>query len=208
MKILRELIQGTDEWLEVKKGKVSASNAASLLTPVTAQPSATMKKYAKQLALELAYEELKAGGGFKSAAMEDGNEREELARQLYQEYSLCAVEEVGIMLSDCENFAYSPDGLVGDDGLVEIKNLEAEAHSNILLERPHKMPSAYKCQVQFGLWVSGREWCDFIALGKIKDPEKSLIVIRQFRDEPFIEKLEEEAHNCIFFRDQVLQQLK
>ena len=61
MKILRELIQGTDEWLEIKKGKVSASNAATLFSPVTEKPSATMKKYAKQLALELAYEELKVG---------------------------------------------------------------------------------------------------------------------------------------------------
>jgi len=208
MKILKQLIQGTEEWLEIKKGKVSASNASSLLAPTTGKQSATLPKYAKQLALELAYEELKVGGGFKSLAMEDGNEREELARQLYQEYAFCEVEEIGIILSECENFAYSPDGLVGDNGLIEVKCLEAEGHSSILLKRPNVMPSAYKCQVQFGLWVSNRKWCDFIALGKTKDSEKSLIVIRQFRDEPFIARLEEEAKKCAGLRDEILEKLK
>ena len=198
--------QGTDEWLDLRKGVASASNFKKLIAPKTEKPSATMKKYAKELALELAYHELKAES-FKSAAMEDGNVREELARQSYQERTLNLVEEAGFITSDCGNFGYSPDGLVGDDGLIEIKCLEAEAHSAILLKGAKEMPDDYKCQVQGGLWLSERKWCDFVAYGKIKNEEKNLIIIRVFRDEEFIKKLEVEAKNCIALRDEILKEL-
>lgn len=198
--------QGTDEWLDLRKGVASASNFKKLIAPKTEKPSATAKKYAKELALELAYHELKAES-FKSAAMEDGNVREELARQSYQERTLNLVEEVGFITSDCGNFGYSPDGLVGDDGLIEIKCLEAEAHSAILLNGAKEMPDDYKCQVQGGLWLSEREWCDFVAYGKIKNEEKNLIIIRVFRDEEFIKKLEVEARNCVALRDEILKEL-
>lgn len=198
--------QGTDEWLDLRKGVASASNFKKLIAPKTEKPSATAKKYAKELALELAYHELKAES-FKSAAMEDGNVREELARQSYQERTLSLVEEVGFITSDCGNFGYSPDGLVGNDGLIEIKCLEAEAHSEILLKGAKEMPDDYKCQVQGGLWLSERKWCDFVAYGKIKNEEKNLIIIRVFRDEEFIKKLEVEARNCIALRDEILKEL-
>ena len=198
--------QGTDEWLDLRKGVASASNFKKLIAPKTEKPSATAKKYAKELALELAYHELKAES-FKSAAMQDGNDREEQARQEYQERTLNLVEEVGFITSDCGNFGYSPDGLVGDDGLIEIKCLEAEAHSEILLKGAKEMPDDYKCQVQGGLWLSERKWCDFVAYGKIKNEEKNLIIIRVFRDEEFIKKLEVEARNCIALRDEILKEL-
>lgn len=206
MKIIKDIVQGTEEWLDLRKGVASASNFKKIITPKTEKPSATMAKYAKELALELTYHELKCEG-FKSAAMEDGNEREDLARQAYQEALFLEVEEVGFILSDCGNFGYSPDGLVGDDGLIEIKCLEAEAHSEILLAGSKEMPDDYKCQVQGGLWISGRQWCDFVAYGKIKNEEKNLIIIRVFRDEEFIKKLEVEAKKCIALRDEILKKL-
>ena len=205
--IIHNIEQGTDEWLDLRKGVASASRFKSLFTPKTMKPSSSMTKYAKELALELAYHSISAGGSFKSAAMIEGNEREPLARKAYQKRTLSLVKEVGFITSDCGNFGYSPDGLVGDDGLIEIKCLEAEAHSEILLKGAKEMPDDYKCQVQGGLWLSERKWCDFVAYGKIKNEEKNLIIIRVFRDEEFIKKLEVEARNCIALRDEILKQL-
>lgn len=204
--IIHNIEQGTEEWLDLRKGVASASNFKKLITPITEKPSATAKKYSKELALELAYHELKAES-FKSAAMIEGNEKEPFIRKSYQKKTLSLVEEAGFITSDCGNFGYSPDGLVGDDGLIEIKCLEAEAHSAILLKGAKEMPDDYKCQVQGGLWLSERKWCDFVAYGKIKNEEKNLIIIRVFRDEEFIKKLEVEARNCVALRDEILKEL-
>tara|TARA_R110000787_G_C13388850_1_gene442479 strand:+ start:900 stop:1523 length:624 start_codon:yes stop_codon:yes gene_type:complete len=198
--------QGSDEWLEIRKGVATASNFSRLLTPKTEKPSSSINKYAKELALELTYEELKVNS-FKSAAMEDGNLREGLARQAYQEAKVLKVNEVGFMISDCGNFGYSPDGVVGKDGLIEVKCLEAEAHSEILLSSPLQMPVIYKCQIQGGLWISGRKWCDFVAYGKVKKKERNLIIIRIFRDEDFIKKLEVEVKKCITLRDEIINKI-
>jgi len=206
MQIRTDIIQGSDEWLEIKKGVASCSNFGKILTPKTEKQSATLEKYAKQLAIELAYVSTKAG--FKSFAMEAGNELEPEARQAYQEENLVKVEEVGIILSDCGNYGYSPDGLVGDEGLIEIKCLEANAHSDFFLKDYKEMPTDYKCQVQGGLWISERKWCDFVVYNKeIKDPRKQLIIIRVFRDEAFIEKLKEGVEKTIKLRDEFLSKI-
>jgi exodeoxyribonuclease (lambda-induced) len=206
MQVKRDIIQGSGEWLEIKKGVASCSNFSKILTPKTEKQSATLEKYAKELALELAYISTKAG--FKSYAMETGNELEPQARQAYQEKKLVKVEQVGIILSDCSNYGYSPDGLVGDDGLIEIKCLEASAHSDFFLKDCKEMPDDYKCQVQGGLWISERKWCDFIVYNKeIKDVSKRLIIIRVLRDEAFIEKLKEGVLKTIKLRDDFLSKI-
>ena len=198
--------QGSEEWISLRKGVATCSNFSQILTPKTEKPSAGLEKYAKELVLQLSYKNLKAG--FKSAAMEAGNELEPKARQAYQEEKLCLVEEVGFITSDCGNWGYSPDGLVGDRGLIEIKCLEANAHSDLILKGCSEMPNDYKCQVQGGLWISEREWCDFIAYNEeIKNPSKRLIVIRVFRDEEFITKLKAGIDKVIEIRDDYLKRI-
>jgi exodeoxyribonuclease (lambda-induced) len=209
--------QGSDEWLEHRKGVATASNFSSIITPTTSKESATLPKYAKKLALELLYEKT-TESSFKSAAMQAGNDFEGLARQMYQEKAWNIVKTtlpdesgeerpIGMFKSDCGSFGYSPDGLIDDDGLIEIKNLEAEAHSNILLNPV--LPPDHKCQVQGGLWISGRKWLDFVAFNRFcKIPEKQLVIIRVERDEIFIAELERLAQKTITTRDEILKQLK
>ena len=206
MKIHNDIIQGTDEWLHLRKGVATCSNFSQILTPKTEKISTSLDKYAKKLALELSYKNLKAG--FKSAAMEAGNELEPKARQLYQEQKLVKVKEVGFITSDCGNWGYSPDGLVGDKGLIEIKCLEAEAHSNLILGGCKEIPSCHNPQVQGGLWISEREWCDFVCYNQeIKNPSKQLIIIRVERDEEFIEKLKGGIDKVIQLRDEYLTRI-
>tara|TARA_R110000868_G_scaffold32402_4_gene117887 strand:- start:3817 stop:4476 length:660 start_codon:yes stop_codon:yes gene_type:complete len=209
--------QGSDEWLEHRKGVATASNFSSIITPATSKESSTLPKYAKKLALELLYEKT-TESSFKSAAMQAGNDFEGLARQMYQEKAWNIVKTtlpdeageekpIGMFKSDCGNFGYSPDGLVDDDGLIEIKNLEAEAHSNILLNPV--LPSDHKCQVQGGLWISGRKWLDFVAFNRFcKIPEKQLVIIRVERDEVFIAELARLAQKTLTMRDEILKQIK
>jgi len=204
---IHNVVQGSEEWLELRKGVATASEFDNIITPARGDESDSIPKYAKKLALELYYEQTSEKEAFKSLAMQAGNEFEPLARQRYQEKTWNIVEECGFITSDCGNFGYSPDGLVGDDGIIEIKNLEAEAHSNILLNPV--FPNKYKCQVQGGLWISGRKWLDFVAFNRFcKIPEKQLVIIRVERDEVFIAELARLAQKTIVLRDEVLKQIR
>jgi hypothetical protein len=107
--------------------------------------------------------------------------------------------------SDCGNFGYSPDGIVGDDGLVEIKCPLATTHFKYLLD--NKMPSDYWQQVQGGLWVSQRKWMDFVSFNSyFKD--KKLFTIRVERDEEYIAKLAELVNKVILLRNEFLNKLE
>lgn len=206
MQIIKDILQNSDEWIQLRLGVATASNFDKIITP-GGKESATLSKYAnKTLALELFYEKLKEAEHI-SLAMQAGKDYEPEARQLYQEKTFNIVEEITMFKSDCGNFGYSPDGLVGDDGLIEIKNLEADAHSEVLINK--KMPNDYIPQVQGGLWVSGRKWCDFIAYNRYcKNPLKKLIVIRIERNDAYISQLEILAKKTILLRDEKLKQLE
>lgn len=202
--IIHNCEQGTDEWLNLRKGVATCSEFSNIISPALAEESASLPKYAKKLALELVYDKLKEES-FKSAAMQAGNELEAKARQLYQEETFNLVSQAGFIKTDCGNFGYSPDGLVGDEGRIEIKCLEAEAHSEIILN--NKMPNDYKCQVQGGLWISEAKWCDFVAYNHYH-PTKKLLIFRIYRDEEFIGKLKELAQKTIVLRDEILSKIK
>lgn len=206
VQIHKDLLQGSEEWLEIRKGVATCSEFSNIITPARGEESKSIPKYAKKLALELFYEKLKEES-FKSPAMLAGNELEKVARQLYQEKTFNIVEEVGFIKSDCGNFGFSPDGLIDEDGIIEIKTLEAEAHSEIILN--NHMPLDYKCQIQGGLWISGRKWCDFIAYNHYcKNDSKKLLIFRIERDEAFIAELGRLAQKTIVIRDEILKQIK
>ena len=106
---------------------------------------------------------------------------------------------------DVGNFGYSPDGLLGDDGLLEIKCPMATTHAKYLLD--NKMPTDYWQQVQGGLWVSGRRWCDFASFHP-NFKEKQLFIVKVERDEKFIAELAKLAQKTITMRDEILKQIK
>jgi hypothetical protein len=209
MQIIRDIEQGSDEWLQLKLGVASASNFDKIITS-TGKESESLKKYALQLATELMLETPEPS--FKNDVMARGNEVEPLARETYQQQTFNVVEQITMFKSDCGNFGYSPDGIigdpdniVGDGGLVEIKCPIATTHFKYLLD--NKMPTDYWQQVQGGLWVSQRKWIDFVSYNSyFKD--KKLFVIRVERDEEYIAKLAEQANKVILLRDEYLNKLE
>lgn len=202
MQIIRNIDQGSEEWLKLRLGVATASNFDKIIT-TTGKESESLKKYALQLATELMLETPEPS--FKNDVMARGNELESLAREIYQEQTFNVVEQITMFKSDCGNFGYSPDGIIGDDGLNEIKCPIATTHFKYLLD--NKMPTDYWQQVQGGLWVSQRKWIDFVSFNSyFKD--KKLFVIRVERDEEYIAKLAELANKVILIRDEYLNKLE
>jgi len=152
--------QGSEQWEAERKGRATASRFGEILTPSTLKLSASSKKYAIELAAER--QGVESIGRLPNFEMETGIEREPLARQEYAELNGVDVVEAGFcMMKPDDKFGMSPDGLVGDDGLLEIKCPNAETLIGYHLDG--NLPSAYRSQVQGQLWISGREWCDFFA---------------------------------------------
>lgn len=209
MQIIRNIEQGSDEWLKLRLGVATASNFDKIIT-TTGKESESLKKYALQLATELMLETPEPS--FKNDVMARGNELESLARETYQEQTFNVVEQITMFKSDCGNFGYSPDGLVDDpdglvddDGLVEIKCPIATTHFKYLLD--NKMPTDYWQQVQGGLWISSRQYCDFISFHP-NFQDKQLFIIRVKRDEEFIQKLAILVNKTIRLRDEILTKIR
>lgn len=177
MKII-DCIQGTPEWFAAKCGVPSASNFDKLLTTI-GKPSKQRTKYLYRLAGEtitgIAEE------SYQNAAMLRGSEMEAEARQLYQLISGKEVKEVGFCLSN--GYGASPDGLVGEKGLLEIKCPTMAVHIGYLIDG--FMPVEYFQQVQGQLLVTGREWVDFMSYSPGLNP----LIIRVTRDETFLKAL-------------------
>ncbi len=202
MQIIKNIEQGTKEWLSLKLGVASASNFNKIITS-KGEESDQLKGYALSLATDMFL--INPEDGYKTESMIKGNTLEPLARQVYQEENLELVEQITMFKSDCGNFGYSPDGLVGNNGLIEIKNPDSKTHFKYIIE--NKVPSNYIPQLQGGLWVSEREWIDFVSYG-CNFKEKKLLIIRVYRDEKFISELARLAQKTIEIRDNLVKQFK
>ena len=160
--IFDDLEQGTDEWHTQRRGIITASVIGQLITPKTIKPAAN--DYSRALTMHLAAERITGYTEpvYVSADMERGNLDEPIARDLYSKHH-APVTEVGFMVRDDwgHKIGYSPDGLVGDDGLIEIKSRRQKKHLATILA--DEVPIENMAQVQCGLLVSGRKWCDYIS---------------------------------------------
>ena len=110
--------------------------------------------------------------------MANGIENEPIARAWYEFEHDCDVTEVGFCLSDCGRFGCSPDGLVGDEGGIELKCPSLETHVKYL--REGVLPAEYRCQVHGEILVTGREWFDFVSYADGLPPFKIRIVPDEF----------------------------
>lgn len=156
-----EIEQGTDEWHGLRRGLITASAVKALMTPKgkTAKNASSLTHLLKLLAERLTG---KSDPSFYNDDMARGHLLEPYARELYSEH-YAPVQECGFITRDLGGctLGYSPDGLVGDDGLIEIKSRLAKHHLAALLA--DEMPDEYQPQIQTGLAVTGRAWCDFIS---------------------------------------------
>lgn len=154
--------QGSDAWLQLRCGMLTASTIGSLITP--ARVKVAENDTARTLIAHLAAERITGHvePTYVSADMERGTFDEPYARDLYSEHHAPAVE-VGFMTNvfDGHTLGYSPDGLVGDDGLIEIKSRRQKKHLQTILA--DAVPLENMAQIQTGLLVSGRAWCDYVS---------------------------------------------
>lgn len=152
-----------------------------------AEPSDTAKRYAADLAFERIN-----GGPFQEPAkawvLERGHEMESLARMHYEARTQAFVTESGLCVDDDGVFAYSSDGLVDDDGLIEIK-APIDSIKIMAMWRTGDV-SEYIHQIQGGMWLTGRKYCDFIMYAPmLVNVGKDLYVKRILRDEEFIDAM-------------------
>jgi putative phage-type endonuclease len=179
--------QGTPEWFEARLGKVTASRVCDLIAKTKSGWAASRKNYAAQLICERLTGE--PPESFQSAAMRWGTETEPQARAAYGFHYDAEVIEVGFIDHPSIRMAgASPDGLVSELGLLEIKCPNTATHLDTL--EVQRFPSDYHPQIQFQLAVTGRYWCDAVSFDpRLPDPLR-LFVERIPRDEPYIAQLE------------------
>jgi putative phage-type endonuclease len=181
--------QGTEEWFTIRIGKVTASRVADVIAKTKTGYSATRENYMAQLVCERLTGQ--KGDSFSNAAMQHGTETEPLARLSYEVTQNVLVDEVGFVPHPTIEMAgASPDGLVGDDGLLEIKCPNTATHIETLLSQ--SVPGKYNTQMQFQMACTGRQWCDFVSFDNRLPEELQLFVKRVPRDEVFIRLIEAE----------------
>ena len=161
LKFYRDLIQGTDEWHAARCGMVTASVAGKLLTSTL---KVADNESSRGVVLTLAAERITGyvDPTYCGSSMERGHEDEPYARDTYSEH-VAPVDEAGFMVRDFGDYriGYSPDGLVSVDGQIEVKSRLQKIHLRAILE--DRVPAENYAQIQCGLLVSGRDWCDYVS---------------------------------------------
>lgn len=173
---IHNMEQGTPEWHEVRKGKLTASHGTAI-----ASNGAGLKTYVKNIILAMFTEKKPLTGG----DIERGNELEPIARAKYEFEKNVEVIEYGF-IEFSKRCGYSPDGLVEEEGLIEIKARNDAKHLDLLLTG--KIDTGTVWQMQMGMLVTNRKWCDFISYNP-NFKKNSLYIKRVHRDETAINKL-------------------
>lgn len=197
-----DLIQGSEEWLRARLGKLTASRVADMMAKTKTGYGASRKNYCAELVIERLTQAIPER--FTTAAMQWGTDHEPEARNLYGMINDVEVHEVGLALHPTiRDAAASPDGLVGDKGLVEIKCPNSATHIETLLTE--KIPSKYVLQMQFQLACTERDWCDFVSFDPRMPTGMVMWTQRVERDDRMISEIDSEA---VKFLNEVEGQVK
>ncbi|ASP51933.1 lambda exonuclease family protein [Sinorhizobium meliloti] len=184
------IVQGTAEWHSLRLGKVTASRVADVIAKTKTGYSASRANYAAQLVTErltgLPTE------GFTNAAMQWGTDMEPEARAAYEFYRAEEVEQVAFVPHPTIGDAgASPDGLVGPDGLLEIKAPNTATHIATL--KGEVISANYITQMQWQMACTGRKWCDFVSYDPRMPEWGRFFCKRVHRDDALIADLEKEV---------------
>lgn len=184
------MMQGTDEWFAARCGKVTASRMDDLLARTKSGYGASRGNYMAQLIAERLTGT--PAESYTNGAMQWGTEQEPAARAAYEFYRETEVEETGFILHPviAESGA-SPDGLVGDDGLVEIKCPNTATHIDTLLTS--QVPGKYVKQMLWQMACTSRRWCDFVSYDPRMPEMLRLFVKRVEFDAEEVARMESEV---------------
>lgn len=196
--------QRTPEWFEARLGRATASRFGDIMAKTRSGYSASRKNYLAELLIQRLTKQIP--DNYQSPAMLWGVENEPVAVLQYTLETGNGVEETSLWLHDEIEAGASPDGLVGKDGLIEVKCPNSATHIETL--HTGKLPTQYKAQVQGQMWVTNRNWCDFISYDPRLPENAQMIVIRVERDDEYIKELVEEVESFLNELEEELEFVK
>jgi putative phage-type endonuclease len=196
--------QYSTEWFAERRGKATASRIADIISKTRTGWGASRTNYAAQLIAERLTDETQES--YTNAAMQWGIDTEPRARVAYEFFSDNAVTEVGFVVHPrLDQSGASPDGLVGDTGLVEIKCPSTATHIATLLSQA--VPAKYIVQMQWQMACTERDWCDFVSFDPRMPERLCLFTRRILRDSAKLEQLESDVAEFLAEIDTKIAQL-
>jgi putative phage-type endonuclease len=183
--------QGTEEWHQLRLGKVTASRVADILAKTKSGASASRGNYLIELALQRVTKTIEPS--YTNDAMAWGTATEPQARVAYEVATGNFVDQVAFVdHPTIAGFGCSPDGLVGSDALIEIKCPSSATHWSYI--KANEPPNKYVIQMQAQMAVTGAKWCDFVSFDPRMPERSQLLVVRVMRDPEFILYMEAEIN--------------
>ncbi len=199
-----EIVQGSDAWRQLRAGKVTASRVKDIVATTKTGYSASRDKYMTQLLLERLTNTV--AESYSNDAMGWGVEQEPFARAAYESAKSVMVDQVAFVNHPTIEMAgASPDGLVNDDGLVELKCPMSHTHLESLLGG---LDDQYKVQVQWQMACTGAKWTDLCSFDPRFPAELQLVIKRFERDDAYIATLEKEVIKFLTELDDKLNKVK
>lgn len=194
--------QQSPEWFLSRLGFATASRAKDILATIKSGEAAARRDYKMQLVTErLTGVHVES---FTNAAIEWGTEQEPFARMKYEAMTGNIVMESGFIKHGNLMAGASPDGVIDADGMVEIKCPKTSTHVDTLL---NGMSSQHIPQMQFQMWITGRQWNDFVSFDPRLPEHLKLYVQRIVRDEEYIKNLESEVMRFLEEVDEMVSKL-
>lgn len=196
--------QRSPEWYAIRLGKVTASRVFDVTSKTKTGYSTSRQNYAAELIVERLTG--RQGDFFQTAAMAWGTNTEPMARSAYEARMGVLVEEVGFVPHpNIEMAGASPDGLIGEEGLVEIKCPNTSTHIEMLLSKT--VPLKYIYQMQWQMACTGALWCDFVSYDPRMPEGMQLFIERQERSDETIIDLEREVEKFLSEIDEKISKL-
>ena len=197
MLVRHSVDQNTDDWLKLRAGKVTGSAIAKVMANFGKAFGEPAKVYAANVAVErLTKKNIEST--FCDDHMARGHEQEPLARVAYEEKTFCEVEDGAFWTNG--NRGSSPDGLVGETGIIEIKCVTPGVHYRVI--KKDSFASAYKWQMLFNTWLLEREWCDFVSYCS-DFPKDSRVHVHRLHLADFTKEVQQIETRILQFEDLV-----
>lgn len=183
--------QRSAQWFADRWGKATGSRFSDIMAKTRSGYSASRKNYLAELVIERLTTPPEEDTGYKSEAMQWGIDQEPTARLAYELTTGNEVEDAYFVKHETLEAGASPDGYIGKDGLIEIKCPNSATHLETL--RTQDVPNQYTAQIQGQLWMTGRDWCDYVSFDPRFPDNAQLFIKRVARNETYIKQLEAEV---------------